>query len=455
MRGILIDHLPGETRAALVEDGDLVDLRVDGVAAAARIGGIYHGRVTAKAPQLRGAFVDLGGAEPPAFLPLARGESVTVGKAVMVQVRRDAAGGKGPRVSREIVLAGRHLFLAPAGGVVKLSRRIGGEQRRRDLAAWAEAAIGGRGLVVRPAAATADIADLDRELAALGALWDDVVTAATTTPPTGVLMPPPGAALSLLLDAARPDEIMVDDPGILNTLRGACERLAPDLTDRLRMHRGARPLFDAEGLSGQIAALDEAVVPLPSGGRLIIQETAALAVIDVDGGTTPNGGAGGAVARANREAVAEVARQIRLRNLGGAVAVDFIGGAKAPQAARTVEDLRQRTAGDPVGVHVLGRGPLGMVEMIRERRQAPLSEWRRRGMAFEAVRAVLREAATPGAHPLRLRVAPEVFHDLSGPAAAALDLAKRRLGRPLDVVADRSLPPGDHDLGPAPDGDAA
>ncbi len=336
---------PGESRLALLADGEVVELVVDRPELWA--GSLFLGRVVAVDRQLDAAFVDIGIGDRPGFLPGAKRLGLTEGQALPVQVRADAWGGKGPL-----------------------------------LAVATECGAG------------------DRKAPALLRRSHPLERLVETYP-----------AIT---------RIVADDVAAFAEARA----LFPTLAER-----GEVDLDDA------FAAALAPVVVLPSGGRLVIEPTAALTAIDVDSGA-------GRAGDANREAVAAIARQLRLRRIGGQVVVDFVSGPKGTPY-RLAAGLKKVVAADPVPTHVFGVTPLGMVELVRERRGPSLAEVlcrRSQGPSAEttaltALRRVLAEAVgRPGLAPV-LVVAPEVAAAL-GRLGEAVAEAGRRLGRPLMVRAE-------------------
>ncbi|GAB6053425.1 ribonuclease E/G [Magnetospira thiophila] len=454
MRRLLVSRLPGETRVALLEEERLIDFRYERSGTASQVGAHILGRVTALAANNSGAFVALGRG-PDGFLPLRKGDRLTEGQAVPVVITRDAEANKGPRLSRELRQAGRFIILLPTSPDVRVSRHMADKARRTALTTWARSK--GTGMILRRCAAHVPLEGLERELHALLTDWSDLQKALEAVKAPALLKAAPDVVESALIDAAHLDEIIADDAEVLGQLRRICIERAPDLALRIVPHGESEPLFDHFDLEPRIEALLDPVVSLPSGGRLIIERTAALTAIDVDSGSTTSRGPGGAVHQANLEAADEIPRQMRLRNLGGAIAVDFAGESRAGQRQEVDARLSQGLADDPVPVHVMGRGPAGWLELIRERRQPALEELmltpglpHRNGesMAYEIIRHLLREARHPPRGGLTLSLSPPVAQVLSTTAKPALDLARLRLGCALRLQTDDRLPAERFDLKP-------
>ena len=381
-RELLISAGPGEWRAAWLEDGIAAELHVErGDAPPA--GGIYLGRVLRLVAGLDAALVDIG-AERPGFLPVRAGTATDLheGARLVVQLRREAQRGKGALLSTRIVA--------------------------RD----------GLG----------DPARLD----ALAAARD----------PPAQLDPAPGfaAALALRLPGG-PERILADDPAILRELREIFPAAEIGHRSLAEWPVDLDALFDA-ALASTLA--------VPGGGSLHIEECRAAVLIDVDSGTPEAGSAERVALAVNLAAAPVIARQLRLRRLGGGIIVDFVGLDGRRPRERVRQAMAAALAGDPAQPEVLGWTRLGHLEIVRPRRGRPLSEAmleprspqkNATTLAFEALRAVYREARADPAANWRLVVAPTIAAALSGPAAGALRALETRLGRRVAVTVGSG---GDH-----------
>ncbi len=270
-----------------------------------------------------------------------------------------------------------------------------------------------------------------------------IEAARTRSRPPAPLETPALPIAALLADFAprHPDLIAVDDRAAFAEARAWLARHHPELSDRLALHRDAVPLFEHHGIAGAIAAALQPRVPLPGGGALTIEPTAAATMIDVD-----TGAARGALAT-NLAAVGEAARQIRLRNLAGPIVIDFAGMRRRGERDRVRDALAAALAGD-ADAEVLGWTRLGHLELVRKRRHAPLFELlfeRAPGgglvktpltVALEALRALARDAAAAPARTHSLHVHPEVAAALAGEAGEARRELEARLGRAIAVIAE-------------------
>ena len=374
-RELLIGAGPGEWRAAWVEDGGAVELHVER-GDTQPPGSIFLGRVVRLLPGLDAALVDIGG-ERPGFLPLREAEPrLDEGARVVVQLRREAQQGKGALLSKRIV---------------------------------------------PPAAAPGDVPKLLANAARLE--------------PVAQLLPPRGfaGALALRLPAA-PDEVVADDPAIVRELRDAFP--AATVT-----HRGEEDWpIDLGGLFE--AALSPSLA-LSGGGSMHIAETRAGVLIDVDTGTPDAGSAERAALAVNLAAAEAVARQLRLRQLAGGVVVDFVGLEGRGRREKVRQAIAAALVGDPAEPRVLGWTRLGHLELVRPRRGRPLGEAMlgpeasrksAAALAFEALRALQREARAHPAANWRLSVNPGVEAALRGVAAEGLRSLEERLGRRIAIA---------------------
>ncbi|PWC33990.1 ribonuclease E/G [Azospirillum sp. TSO35-2] len=398
---LLVDRDGPLTRAAVLADGRLTDLHIDHADRPSRLGHIILGRVERIATGLNGAFVDLGGglsgllpaadvrrnALDPDESPPGRSANKTpanktpadktprigallrTGQPVVVQVKADAAGAKGPSLTMDITLPGRFLVHAPLSRGIAVSKRLGVGPERAALARRIEALVSGAGWIVRAGAASASDTLLAAEAEALHLLWrgirDDARESSTPRP----LHAGPDAPTRALIEqgAAVPDAILVDDPSLLRDLRAWCGHHAPDLLPGLTAHQPPPRLFDLRDLDSAIDGLLDPRVPLPLGGSLVIERTEALTVVDVNAGERGN------PLDVNLDAAAEIARQLRLRNVGGIVVVDFVNMRGRGDAERVLAALTQAVDSDPVQTQVYGMSKLGLVELTRARRGTPLA----------------------------------------------------------------------------------
>ncbi len=369
-----LDSAGGLRRAALVQDGVLTDLHIDRLDRPSLLGAVVRGRVVRLVAGLDAAFVEIGD-RTPALLnasdvrPLRRdariGQLLRAGQDVIVQVKADAHGGKGAVVSMDIALPGRFVVHTPSGAGIHLSKRLArGPERARLQIAMREALPPEGGWIVRAEAAGADPGLVAGEADALRAQWRDASPSNET-----VLIRPANAWERALVElSGRAPRIRAQGADTLASVRGWVASRAPDMEARLVPHKSPHPLFEEDDLEGAIRALLDPRVPLSDGGSLVIERTEAMTVVDVNGGERGNALA------TNLEACREIARQLRLRNVGGIVVVDFINVAGAAERERIELALSHAVSDDPAGTHVYGMTKLGLMEMTRARRGPALAD---------------------------------------------------------------------------------
>ncbi len=444
---LLIERGIGETRAALIDQGRVVEVLIDRDDDTTRAGRIYLGRAVRIERALDAAFVEIGLALP-GLLPAGEARALTEGGAVIVQVTRPPVDGKGARLTARPSLPGRFVAYRPFAEGVAVSRRIADAAERERLTGLI-GDPGDGGVVVRTLAEGADGALLAAEAAALRADWQALAAAAARAKAPALLDADLGPVERVLRDHAPPAlrRILFDDAGTLAAARAYAAGSAPDLAGRLALHDAAGPLFGAYGVDQEIEAALGPCVALPGGGALTIEPTTALVAIDVDSGAGVSGRDKAETAlRTNLAAAVEIARQLRLRALGGNVVIDFIRMAGRGHADRVLAALRAALAADPAATQVAGFSALGLVEMTRQRTRRPLADLLTEPVAAErrpslaaltsaALRRGLAEAAAGPPGRLRIHCAAALARALSGDPAAALG---RRSGRAIEVVAEEA-----------------
>lgn len=387
---LLINVCLREVRAALVENGLLQELFVERAGGRGLLGNIYKGRVMRVLPGLQAGFVDVG-LERSAFLrasDIVRGleeefpgrdhrpditELIGEGDELLVQVLKDPLGSKGARLSTFITLPSRLLVYAPSGSGVSVSARIGDDEERERLRGLVESLMEDDeqgGYIVRTAAHGASFESLKADRLLLGELWATVQDVAGNARVEECVYQDLPLATRLLRDLRHDSlkRVRVDSVSTCDRMKRFAERFIPEMSDIIELYEDNRPLFDQYGTEDEIARALQRRVPLKSGGYLIIDQTEALTTIDVN--------SGGYVGRrdleetslhTNLEAAAAIARQLRLRNLGGIIIVDFIDLADEEHRLQLLESLAGHLKADRGKTQVMDVSPLGLVEMSRKR----------------------------------------------------------------------------------------
>ena len=348
----VVNVSPGETRIALLAGDRTVEVLHHRAGNESLVGNVYLGRVVRVVAGIQAAFVDIGAGRD-GFLNGADartdpdsptqpiGALVREGEAVLVQVQRDAAGDKGARLTMRPTLAGRRLVLMPGQGRISISRRIEDEAlRARLVEIVGNLAEPGEGFVVRTAAADVDAAEFMREAALLRDRWTAIQSRCRGVEAPALLRRDLDPVLRSLRDHgdAGLAHVHIDSVAVLTDVRRFCAELLPELSDTLQAYREDAPIFERFGVEAALEAALGRTVALPSGGRLVIDETEALSAIDVD----TRGASSGAEAllRVNLEAAEEIPRQLRLRAIGGVIVTYLPPLKRDDQQRHEVQQLR-------------------------------------------------------------------------------------------------------------------
>jgi ribonuclease G len=449
-RELLISAGPGEWRAALLENGAPAELFVER-GDRSEAGSIHLGRVAQLLPALGAVLVDIGG-DRPGFLPqgevLPRGKRLHEGERVVVQIRREAQAGKAARVTMAAILRGRLVELivgrpGSADGAALLTQLAPTQtlprSRGRELDSLPRGNGGGLGWGLR-FLESAPVDVLAAEAAALAQCWCDILDRASQlNPPARLDLTASFAAMLARSLPGTPDEILADDPAAIPELRAA-------FPDSVPIH-----LPEAEWPIDLDAVLDEALsttLALPGGGSVHFDATRAGMLIDVDTGTPETGSPERSGLAANLAAAGTIARQIRLRNLGGGIVIDFVGLDSRSAREKLRAALAEALAPDPAAPQLLGWTRLGHFELVRPRRGRPLAEALlepRSGGALvktavtvshEALRALRRAARAQPGRRWRVIVAPDIAAALAGAVADAVRQAEQRFARSIAIEAD-------------------
>lgn len=411
---ILYSWGPGESRLALVRDGRLVDLAV--IRPSLLAGAVVLGRVVELAPKMGAIFVDIG-QDKPGFL---QGVKLNQGASVLVQVKADAQGLKGAVLTTEVVLSGRFIAYTPMRPGLSVPRKLSDDRRAMLQERLACMMHDDEGILARLHAVNADEPALEADLTALRGQWQQMQQGQRDARAPAVLWRPDPL-----------DRMLSDHPGVSRVLVDddlAFAQAQARFGALVERHRGG-PVFDLYDTEDAVAACLAPVVPLPCGGRVTFQGTAALTAIDVDSGPAQP-------IEANQQAVSVIARQLRLRNIAGQIIVDFVSAGGKGALIKLIAALKQSISSDPTATHVIGATALGLVEMTRERRGPSLSDLMVENVALlspqaaalRALRLVLAEAVHHPGRALTLTVAPDVATILHGQTGALVEI-EARLGR--------------------------
>ena len=440
---ILINVTPQETRVAVTELGAVQELHVERDSSRGIVGNIYLGRVCRVLPGMQSAFVEIGLTRA-AFLHVAdiwmarNGDGpvkpiekiLSEGQALLVQVVKDPIGSKGARLSTQVSIAGRLLVYLPQDPHIGISQRIEDVAERENLREKVHSLIPpgeSGGFIVRTVAETATDAELQADIDYLVTLWKQIQLAASTAPPQALLYQDLSLAARVLRDLVTDttERVIVDSRETFHRLKEFAEKYTPKALPVLEHYSGERPLFDLFAVEEEIEKALARRVDLKSGGYLIIDQTEALTTVDVNtGGFVSGRSFDDTIFKTNLEAAQSIARQLRLRNLGGIIIVDFIDMESAEHRSAVLDEFRKALSRDHTKMTVNGFTSLGLVEMTRKRTRESLAHLlcescptctgrgevkTARTVAYEILRELLREARQFNAREFRVLAAPNVI----------------------------------------------
>jgi ribonuclease G len=447
---ILINWSPQETRVAIIENGAVQELHVERTLERGLVGNVYLGKVARVLPGMQSAFVDIGleraaflhvadvwhrqpAGEPPgavraaqALLPIEK--QIFEGQSITVQVIKDPIGTKGARLSTQISIAGRLLVFLPQDDHVGVSQKITPNQRdelRARLQALTQAQ--GGGFILRTNGEDASDAELSEDIAYLRKAWGRIKNAGTRLPPLSLLHQDLSLLQRVLRDLSgdATQSIKVDSREQFEILQAFGREFMPSGTDKLQHYKGERPIFDLYGVDEEIAKALGRRVELKSGGYLIVDQTEALTTVDVNtGGFVGARNFDETIFKTNLEAAQAIARQLRLRNLGGIIIADFIDMVREDHRDAVLGEFRKQLARDRVKTTAAGFSQLGLVEMTRKRTReslahmlcepCPVCQGRgtvktARSVAYDIFREILREARQFNPREFRVVASPQVI----------------------------------------------
>ena len=481
---ILINWSPQETRVAVVEHGAVQELHVERTLERGLVGNIYLGRVSRVLPGMQSAFIDIGleraaflhvadvwqrqeNGEAPMFArksePLAPIEKqVFEGQALMVQVIKDPLGSKGARLSTQISIAGRLLVFLPQDDHIGISQKIPQQERdalRARLAALVgdKASGGGGGFILRTNGEDASDAELAEDIAYLRKTWAGIKAGALRLPPQSLLHQDLSLLQRVLRDLVgeNTQSIRIDSREQFAALQKFGQEFMPSAAAKLQLYKGERPIFDLYAIDEEITRALGRRVDLKSGGYLIVDQTEALTTIDVNtGGYVGARNFDDTIFKTNLEAAGAIARQLRLRNLGGIVIADFIDMLREDHQAAVLAEFKKQLARDRVKTMVGGFSQLGLVEMTRKRTRESLAHMlcepcptcrgvgevqTARTVCYAILREVLREARQFHPREFRIVAAPKVVELFLDEESQHLAGLSDFIGKPISLQAEPAL----------------
>ncbi|MEO6625413.1 MAG: ribonuclease G [Burkholderiaceae bacterium] len=447
---ILINWSPQETRVAIVENGAVQELHVERALGRGLVGNVYLGKVARVLPGMQSAFIDIGleraaflhvadvwhrqpDGEPPGALRSAQQQlsierQVFEGQALTVQVIKDPIGTKGARLSTQISIAGRLLVFLPQDDHVGVSQKIPPSQRdelRNRLQALTQAE--GGGFILRTNGEDAADRELAEDIAYLRKAWARMRDASTRLPRASLLHQDLNLLQRVLRDLTGDgtQSIKVDSREQFEALQAFGREFMPITAEKLQHYKGERPIFDLFGIDEEIACALGRRVELKSGGYLVVDQTEALTTFDVNtGGFVGARNFDDTIFKTNLEAAQAIARQLRLRNLGGIIIADFIDMVREDHREAVLAEFRKQLARDRVKTSAGGFSQLGLVEMTRKRTRESLAHMlcepcaicqgkgtvkTARSVAYDILREILREARQFNPREFRVVASPQVI----------------------------------------------
>ena len=367
---------PEETRMGIVENGRLMEYVVERNNSAQLVGSIFLGRVCNVVRGIQAAFIDIG-LDKNAFLYLGDKTGITEGQRVLVEITKDARGSKGPTATLDISLAGRYAALLPEANYTGISRKITDSAERSRLKKIAdEVTNGAAGAVMRTNAAGMPEEVLRADLQQLMADWQIIQARAKLARSPQVLHRELDISVRIVRDYLNTciDEVVVDSPAVYGRLQELLQNIAESRSCKLLLHDKQTDIFSYYRLSDDIASISDRRIDLPSGGYLVIDYTEAMTVIDVNSGHfSGRENLAETVMQINREAADEIARQLRLRDIGGIIVVDFIDMDKKEYREEILERLQQALRADKMKPCVQDMTVLNLVEITRKKARQNLS----------------------------------------------------------------------------------
>ncbi len=483
---LLINARSYETRVALVENGQVVEVYVERHKQGSLAGNIYAGRVARVLPGMQAAFVDIGltkaaflyvsdvheepdlselvPGEAPPQRP-ARGETppriealLREGQEIMVQVAKEPLGNKGARITCHITLPGRNLVFMPTINHVGISRRIEEEQERARLRSLIqEMRPPTQGFIARTVSEGQDADKLKAEMDFLCSLWDAIHRRHESATVPSLLHQDLSVSLRAVRDlfTREVDHLVIDCRAEYQQVVDFVSAFMPRLLPCVELYSGGEPIFDAYGVEPELARAMGRKVWLKSGGYVVIEKTEALTAVDVNTGRYVGGhNLEETILKTNLEAVKEIAYQLRLRDIGGLIVIDFIDMEREANRAKVVTALKEALARDRSKTNVLGMSALGLVEMTRKRVRESLGESQSEScfycdgvgfikdattVCYEIFRTLERELRGASAPAVDVRVNPRVAEVLLQEERYALEELESFLGMTIHVLPDSDL----------------
>lgn len=473
MKSIIVNVMPEETRIAVKENDRLFSLELERPRHSHLVGNIYKGIVQNVLPGMQAAFVDIGQSKN-AFLYIGDGKTevagagtprkpIHIGQVLPVQITKDEVGTKGPRATMHLTIPGRNVVLVPKSAYIGTSHRIDSEEERQRLYDIVrEACPADMGVIIRTAAMGQSKESIQRDIRYLVNVWQSIEAKSKLLKGTGLLYRDVNLVIRIVRDLFNEDveQMVIDDEAVYGRVRDLLLGMAPEWADRLKLYKG-RDIFKHYEIDSEVKSAGDRQVELASGGFLVIDKTEAMTVIDVNTGSFVGDVNLGETAFAlNQEAAVEIMRQLRLRDIGGIVLVDFIDMEKEEHNKALLHQLRQLAQLDRTKTHVVDITALGLVEITRKKtrhnidnllhRDCPVCRGSGRILSTEALainvcREIRRiESARHAPNGYKLHIHPEAVKELR--AGNAFEGLYKDFGARVEICSDRDVLPGCYSL---------
>ena len=500
---ILISSTPQESRIAILEDGVLAEFLIERKEEMGIAGNIYKGKVARVLPGMQAAFVDIGmdkagflhasdyyeipgdvqiiGANgedaefteapkpPPPSRRLPLEKRVSSGEAILVQVAKDPLGTKGARVTSHVSLPGRYMVFIPGSKHIGISRRIESEEERKRLKEIAQSLRTEEGgFILRTACEGRSKREIQRDLRFLIILWKRIQKKADTLSAPALIHQDLDSITRAIRDFYSPEteQVVIDSPKDHRRVLDFVRQFMPRLKAKIVLYSDKEPLFDRHGVEEKVQKALDRRVWLRSGGSIIIERTEALTAIDVNTGRfVGKRNQEETILRTNMDAVHEVVRQLRLRNVGGIIIIDFIDMEKEGNRKKVYDALRDALKKDKARTNILKISELGLVEMTRQRTReslenqllSPCPHCEGRGriksavtVAYEVLRAIKRQqAAMEDGKNIVVRLHPDVANFLYDEKNNSLENLEREINRRVVIKASQELPHQQYEITPS------
>jgi len=412
MKNQIIIHSSGkQTRIALLENGELAQLFIESEENQRTVGDIYLARVHKVMGGIRAAFIDVGmqkdaflhfsdaGDNLGAYIKMLNGEKalskdaqkdldkfdqlsnndkqVLAGKLlkpdqkILVEIVKEPIGSKGPRVSTDITIAGRFLVLIPMGKFIAISKKISNYKERRRLKGVVGSMLPeGFGIIVRTVAQGQDNEILEEDMRTILKKWERILNKLEDATPPALLYKDLDMTESLIRDlfAKQYDRVLIDDYQLYKSIRGYVSQIAPKMLPAVQLYKGKEHIFDHMNIAGDVNSIFSPRVRMPSGGYLIFEQTEAMYVVDVNSGPyAAKQKQEDNSLKTNLEAAREIAKQLRLRDIGGIIVVDFIDQRNDKNRKKIYDELKKEFKKDRAKTNVIGMSDFGLVQITRQR----------------------------------------------------------------------------------------